>query len=149
MINTALDELNNLKTYEMKKKNRFYTTDPMIYHLLLEKAKYNRNHPTLAEKILWNYLSTNTMGVHFRQQHPVMDYIPDFICLKLKLIIEVDGGYHFEGEQPERDYERTKNLETEGYTILRFTNENVYKNLDHVLTKISEAISLLSGEPED
>ncbi len=127
-------------------KNRFYTTDPKIYHLLLEKAKYNRNHPTDAERMLWNYLQTNIMGVHFRQQHPVMDYIPDFACLKLKLLIEVDGGYHFEGEQPEKDAERTRNLESEGYTIIRFTNKEVLNNIDNVLERISQTIEELSPQ---
>lgn len=133
--------------YALKIKNRFYTTNPRIYHLLLEKAKYNRDHPTEAERLLWKYLSTNTMGVHFRQQHPVMDYIPDFACLKLKLLIEVDGGYHFEGEQPERDTERTHNLESEGYTIIRFTNEEVLNNIDNTLERIVQSIEELS--PQD
>lgn len=130
-------------------KGKFYTTDPMIYGLLLEKAKYNRNHPTQAERILWRYLAKNTLGVHFRQQHPIMDYIPDFACLKLKLLIEVDGGYHFVGEQRERDFERTKQLAGEGYTVLRFTNNEVYNDIDNVLTKIIDTINQLTGGYDD
>ncbi|MBQ1774126.1 MAG: DUF559 domain-containing protein, partial [Prevotella sp.] len=87
--------------------NRFETTDASTYHLLLEKARQMRNNPTEAESVLWGYLAGNRMGDHFRRQHPVFGYIPDFICINKKLIIEVDGGYHFEGEQPEMDAERT------------------------------------------
>ena len=80
--------------------NRYETTDASTYYLLLEYARRMRNNPTEAEKILWKYLASNRMGVHFRQQHPIYGYIPDFVCLKQKLIIELDGGYHLVGEQP-------------------------------------------------
>ena len=50
------------------------------------------------------------MGEHFRRQHVILDYIPDFVCLSKQLIIEIDGGYHLEGEQPQRDEERTEEL---------------------------------------
>ena len=69
-----------------------------------------RKNPTEAESVMWSYLSDNKMGVHFRRQHPVCGYIPDFVSLKERLIIEIDGGYHFEGEQPEMDAERTQYL---------------------------------------
>ena len=80
------------------------------------------------------------MGDHFRRQHPVFGYIPDFICINKKLIIEVDGGYHFEGEQPEMDAERTRWLNEIGYTVLRFTNEEVLHDIDNVLEEISDAL---------
>ncbi|MBR1687068.1 MAG: 2-C-methyl-D-erythritol 2,4-cyclodiphosphate synthase [Prevotella sp.] len=99
-----------------------------------------RKHPTEAESILWNYLSDNKMGVHFRRQHPVFGYIPDFVCLKEQLIIEVDGGYHLEGEQPEKDAERTQWLESEGYTVIRFTNGEVLDDLEEVIGEIEEAL---------
>ncbi len=91
--------------------NRFETTDGATYRLLHEKALEMRNHPTEAESYLWHYLVDNQMGVHFRRQHPVYGYIPDFVCLKYKLILEIDGGYHLEGEQPEKDQERTSWLQ--------------------------------------
>ena len=80
------------------------------------------------------------MGEHFRRQHPVFGYIPDFICINKKLIVEVDGGYHFEGEQPEMDAERTRYLNEIGYTVLRFTNEEVLHDIDSVLEEISDAL---------
>ena len=99
-----------------------------------------RNNPTEAESVLWGYLAGNRMGDHFRRQHPVFGYIPDFICINKKLIIEVDGGYHFEGEQPEMDAERTRYLNEIGYTVLRFTNEEVLHDIDNVLEEISDAL---------
>ena len=104
------------------KRNRFETTDASTYQLLLEKAQEHRKNPTTAEAVLWKFLSKGQMGYHFRRQHPVYGYIPDFVCLKKRLIIEIDGGYHLEGEQPEKDAERTRYLEQEGYQVLRFTN---------------------------
>ena len=75
-------------------KYGYETTESTTYQLLSEKAKYMRNHPTEAERKLWQHLSHNQLGVYFRRQQPVFDYIPDFVCLAAQLIIEVDGGYH-------------------------------------------------------
>jgi very-short-patch-repair endonuclease len=67
-------------------KRGYETTDAATYHLLLEKAKENRNNPTAAEKHLWSYLKGNHLGAHFRQQHPIYGFIPDFVCLQHKII---------------------------------------------------------------
>jgi len=100
-----------------------------------------RNNPTEAEAYLWNYLSGNKLcGVHFRRQHPVFGYIPDFVSLKNQLIIEIDGGYHFENEQPEKDAERSRYLYQAGYVVLRFTNEEVLSDIDSVIERITDAI---------
>ncbi|MBR6187980.1 MAG: 2-C-methyl-D-erythritol 2,4-cyclodiphosphate synthase [Prevotella sp.] len=99
-----------------------------------------RQNPTEAESILWKYLSGNKMGTHFRRQHPVYGYIPDFVSIKEKIIIEIDGGYHFEGEQPGKDKERTVWLNKDGFVVLRFTNEEVTGHIDYVLEEISDAL---------
>ena len=99
-----------------------------------------RRKPTEAEAVLWSYISGRKLGVHFRRQHPIFDYIPDFVCLNYRLIIEIDGGYHFDGEQPEKDAERTKNLAEQGFAVLRFTNEEVLHDTDGVLDAIGDAI---------
>ena len=107
-----------------------------------------RSNPTEAERVLWQYLSGEKLaGVHFRRQHPVLGYIPDFVSLRHRLIIEIDGGYHFEGEQPEKDAERTCYLNEEGYEILRFTNDEVIGNIDDVLEQITDAIKDRSLPP--
>lgn len=120
--------------------NRYETTDASTYQLLLDKAREMRKNPTEAESVLWPFLSGDKMGAHFRRQHPVFGYIPDFICISHRLIIEVDGGYHFEGEQPEKDEERTLQVNQAGYVVLRFTNEEVLCNTDVVLEEIADAL---------
>ena len=117
-----------------------YQTAASHYELLQEFALHNRNHPTEAETILWQYLKGGRMGEHFRRQHIILDYIPDFVCLSKQLIIEIDGGYHLEGEQPKRDEEREEELMSQGFRVLRFTNDEVIGDIDSVLDKISKEI---------
>ena len=121
-------------------KYGYETTDGATYQLLLEKAKEMRNNPTEAESVLWQHLIGGQMGEHFRRQHPIAGYIPDFVCLKKKLIIEIDGGYHLVGEQPEKDEERTAWLESEGFEVIRFTNEEVLFDIEAVLETIADYI---------
>jgi len=93
---------------------------------------------TLAEQVIWEHLR-EIQGFHFRRQHPIEDYIADFICLKKKLIIEIDGGYHNAIEQQERDAIRTSNLEHLSYTVLRFENDVILHDTQkvmHTITKI-------------
>ena len=123
------------------RNNRFETTDASTYQLLLDKAREMRQNPTEAESILWSYLSDNKLGIHFRRQHPVYGYIPDFVSLKNQIIIEIDGGYHLEGEQPEKDAERTRYLNQAGFVVLRFTNEEVLCDIDSVLEDITDLIT--------
>jgi 2-C-methyl-D-erythritol 2,4-cyclodiphosphate synthase len=120
--------------------NRFETTDSSTYQLLLKKAREMRNNPTEAESVLWKYLSAGKMGAHFRRQHPIFGYIPDFVCISHRLIIEIDGGYHVEGEQPAKDAERTQYLNQIGYSVLRFKNEEVLSDIDTVLEEISDTL---------
>lgn len=117
-------------------KNHFYTTSPDRYSLLKEEAKRMRNNPTDAEKYLWNYIRGDVMGVRFRRQHPINDYIADFICLSAKLVIEIDGGCHFTEEQEEHDRIRSNRLTEMGYDVLRFTNNQVINDTEKVLDSI-------------
>ena len=123
-----------------QKKYGYMTSDGYTYHLLLEKARYNRSHPTEAESMLWNYLRKGQLGCKFRRQHPVYDYIPDFVCIPLKLIIEVDGGYHNDDRQKIDDEERTSFLESEGYQVFRFSNEEVLNDIVKVIQTIKQHI---------
>lgn len=117
-----------------------YQTATSNYTLLEEFARENRNNPTEAERALWEYLRGGRMGAHFRRQHVMMDYIPDFVSLAEKLVIEVDGGYHYEGEQPQLDAERTAEFVKQGFKVLRFSNEEVLCNIDNVLETIRKEI---------
>lgn len=127
-------------------KYGYTTTDGTSYQLLLEKAKKMRNNPTEAESLLWQYLRRNGLKEHFRQQHPICGYIPDFVCLRLRLIIEIDGGYHSEGEQQEQDKIRQDYLEKEGFSFLRFTNEEVLYDTDETIGIIKDTIEELKTE---
>lgn len=127
-------------------KYGYTTTDGTTYQLLLEKAKKMRNNPTEAESLLWQFLRGNGLKEHFRQQHPICGYIPDFVCLRLRLIIEIDGGYHSEGEQQEQDKIRQDYLEKEGFSFLRFTNEEVLYDTDETIEIIKDTIEELKAE---
>jgi len=93
-----------------------------------------RKESTPAERKLWSRVRNDQLGVTFRRQHAVGNYIPDFCSPKDKLIIELDGSQHF--EQEEYDQERTKYLESEGYKVIRFWNNDVMKDIEGVILAI-------------
>ncbi len=113
-----------------------HTADPTMYSVLKERAEEMRKNPTEAEAVLWNALRAKGLGVKFRQQHIIEDFIVDFYCNEYKVTVEVDGGYHNEADQMKSDAERTARLNELGYTELRFTNEEILHDLDNVLKKI-------------
>jgi len=110
--------------------------DPIMYSLLKDYAAENRKKPTEAESILWDCLRGNFWGVHFRRQHIIGMFIADFVCISHKLIIELDGKYHQLPDQQISDEERSKWLESKGFKVMRFSNEEVTNDIDHVLTAI-------------
>ena len=114
--------------------------DPVYYPTLKKRAAEMRANPTDAENILWNALLEQKLGYKIRRQHIVSQYILDFAYLDKRLAIELDGGYHNDADQQHDDAVRTKNLETLGWHVLRFTNDEVYNNLDEVLSSIKAAI---------
>ena len=89
---------------------------------------------------MWSLLSANKFGVNFRRQHIIGDYIVDFVCLSKGLIIEVDGEYHNADEQKEIDAIRTQWLEKQGFTVIRFTNDQVTNNMDYVIQTIENRL---------
>ena len=116
----------------------YQTADPTLYAILRDYARKNRNNPTEAESLLWNYLKADGLGAKFKRQHIIGDYIADFVCLSSKLIIELDGGYHQLPQQQINDSQRTEWLESRGYKVLRFTNEELFNGINNVLDKINE-----------
>jgi very-short-patch-repair endonuclease len=109
-----------------------------------------RKKSTPAERKLWSRIRNDQLGVNFRRQHAVENFIPDFplrgrcVCIEKKLIIELDGSQHL--EQEEYDEERTKYLEVEGYKVIRFWNKDVMKDINSVI----KAIQLkLVEEPQE
>lgn len=103
----------------------------------LENAKELRREMTPAEKILWKHLKANQLnGLHFRRQQIVYGYFADFYCHQHELIVEVDGGIH--EFQQDYDAEREEYLKSLGFRIIRFSNEEIDKDLKGVLEKIVE-----------
>jgi very-short-patch-repair endonuclease len=111
---------------------------------IFEKAKFLREHMTLAEKRLWERLKENKLYFRFKPQHPVNIYIADFYCHQLKLVIEIDGKIH--DFQREMDQGRSDELEMLGITILRFTNEEVFEDLEKVVSEIKNCTLKLKME---
>ena len=125
------------------RKPLYETANVMTYGKLKDFANENRKNPTQAESILWDYLKGKQLGVSFRRQHVIGEYIADFICLSHHLIIEIDGNYHQLPEQQSSDEERTKRLEELGMKIIRFTNDEIIGNIEMVINKIKEQIAPL------
>src|SRR5688572_13303423 len=113
-------------------------------HIIFENAKHLRKNMTDAEKVLWTYLRTGINGLKFRRLHPIGFYIADFYCHKAKLIVEIDGSIHIKKEVKENDEKRQKELESWGYFTVRFTNQQVLKERDDVVKKITEQILQLN-----
>ena len=114
----------------------FKTASPDRYGLLKAYARENRNNATLAEKVLWEHLRYNQLGIKFLRQYIIGDYIVDFCSREGGLIIEVDGGYHSEPRQQEDDALRERVLKQLGYHIMRFSNEEVLYDIDNVTNQI-------------
>jgi len=94
-----------------------------------------RTNQTNAEGRLWHYLRSRRFeGWKFRRQHILQEYIVDFVCLERKLVIELDGSQHV--EQESYDHHRTQVLEKNGFTVIRFWNNDVLTNLEGVLETI-------------
>ena len=120
------------------------TADPALYEQLKEHAEDMRKNPTEAESAMWEMLRGKNLDAKFRRQHIIGDYIVDFVCLDKQLVVELDGGYHSDPEQQELDRQRTNFLQSKGFSVLRFTNEEVLGNTDDTLTIISNALKHLS-----
>jgi adenine-specific DNA-methyltransferase len=104
-------------------------------------ARNLRRKHTNAEKALWTKLrNREPEGVKFRRQQPIGPYVVDFVSLRQRLIIEIDGGQPNEEREKEGDEERTARLEERGYRIMRFWNNEVLTNPEGVLERIREAL---------
>ena len=106
-------------------------------HDAIFRARRLRREMTAQERIMWNALKMSFPDMHWRKQVPFGAYTADFACHKVRLILEVDGSQH--AETAGYDAARTRCLEAEGYTVLRFWNNDITGNLDGVITRIAEA----------
>ena len=102
-----------------------------------ERAKSLRKEMTSAEKLMWEVLRRNNVnGFYFRRQHPIGRYIADFYCHKAKLVIELDGEIHDDKTQKEHDANRDAVMNNLGIIVLRFSNDDVFRNTSLVVKEI-------------
>lgn len=106
-----------------------------------------RKEMTKAEACLWKYVlrASQLKGFQFRRQRPVLNYIADFMCKELMLIIEVDGITHHWEETITKDETRQKALESVGFTVLRFTDGEVLNNIQAVQNYLEDWIEKKTG----
>jgi very-short-patch-repair endonuclease len=116
---------------------------------IVDISKELRRNQTTAEKVLWSKLRGNNIkGYKFRRQYAVGRYIADFYCCEKRLAIEIDGEIHNLIDRREYDEIRQEEIEARLITVLRFSNEEIYNQLEYVLKKITESLAPLprSGE---
>jgi very-short-patch-repair endonuclease len=110
---------------------------------LKQLSKQLRENMTIAEKHLWEKIRKKQIkGYQFYRQKPIGDYIVDFYCPKMMLVIEIDGSYHLSGETIEYDRIRDEYPSSLGLRVLRFTNTDVLKRIEEVVESIEEEIPL-------
>ena len=101
------------------------------------RARELRRDAPGAEQVIWQRLRNRQVGGwKFRRQHPVGNYFADFACVEARLIVELDGGQHFEPDAERADKHRRAALEMRGFTVLRFDNRQALAETDAVLTAI-------------
>lgn len=104
-------------------------------------ARALRRRMTEAEKLMWGRLrGRRFLGIKFKRQKPILDYIVDFVALDLRLIVELDGGQH--AERLSEDAARTKRMDEAGYHVVRFWNHDVLRNLEGVLEALAQEVNI-------
>lgn len=119
----------------------FNEADILNYGLLKQFAHENRLNMTEAEAYLWKCLRKDALGHSFLRQYIIGNYIVDFVCRDQGLIVEVDGAYHSEPRQQEDDAIREQWLHSQGYHIMRFSNEEVLFDIENVLKTIESFLN--------
>ena len=113
----------------------FYNAKPLIF----ERAKQLRSNMTQAEQMVWECVKgKKILGLRFRPQHPMDLFIADFYCHPLKLVIEIDGGFHKSKDQKDYDIGREAELEKWGIKVVRFTNKEVESDIELIQRKIEQ-----------
>ncbi len=107
------------------------------------RARELRRNANNAEKRLWYFLRGGQMaGFKFRRQHAIGDYIGDFVCLRARLVVELDGETHADDERQRTDAIRTETLQRAGYRVRRFWNDEVFTNIEGVKEEIWNALNI-------
>ena len=148
----------------MKMSQQWMTGDVMQYEILKENAKQNRKNMTDAEQAFWSCVKGKSLGQRCLRQHVIGSYIVDFLFCKSKVIVEIDGGYHYEQrrlsespcigrlldptiptnptyiDQVEEDRIRQDWLESMGYKVVRFKNEEVLFDTENTIKKLKQIL---------
>ena len=106
----------------------------------ISKARNLRKKMTDSERKLWRLLRDSRLGVHFRRQTPLGPYIADFLCLKPRIVVELDGSQHYQKDASIYDSQRDAYLQQEGFAVLRFSDREFLTNSPAVLQKILDQI---------
>jgi cyclase len=115
----------------------FYGAGPQLF----ENAKRLRDNMTADEQLLWGALQNSKVsGFRFKPQHPISYFVADFYCHAARLIIELDGAVHDAVDQSEYAANRTYMLEELELRVIRFRNEEVFSDINSVLTRIIEQL---------
>lgn len=125
------------------KKPGYNTANPNTYKYIKEIRTELKNKPTPAEMIMWEHLRNKKTGHKIRRQHVIHNFIPDFVCLRKRTVIEIDGKIHL--QQKEYDDFRTGILNILGYDVIRFTNEEVIADPAKVTAQIKV---ILDAKPD-
>ena len=112
----------------------FYPYNPRLKQFSREL----RCHGQISEAMLWKCLKNKKTGFVFNRQRPILNYIADFLCLELRLVIEIDGASHFTAEAQERDAERDRQMRAIGLTVVRVKDSDVRKNAQMIANGIME-----------
>ncbi|MCC6759908.1 MAG: DUF559 domain-containing protein [Chitinophagaceae bacterium] len=146
LLPLSLGEGQGVRSNKKENRPRYMTTNPEQWPTLIKHAKEMRKEPTVAEKLLWQNLRNRKLdGYKFRRQHPVLFFIPDFVCLEKKLIIELDGSVHRDPDNAKADFFRACQLSEHGYCIMRFWNSDIEKNQIAVLEKIRNRLAVVDS----
>jgi imidazole glycerol-phosphate synthase subunit HisF len=125
----------NSTRIKMKKPKMFYEAAKGTF----KNARMLRKRATDSEELLWQKLSKNqVLGLRFKRQHPIAFYVADFYCHKAKLVIELDGKYHDLEQQKSYDINRTAVLNELGLRVLRFSDKEIFEDIDRVVDAIKD-----------
>lgn len=132
------------KMTQNNKRNYFKRLSQGAEAEIFELARQRRQNQTVAEIILWDSLRNKKLkGFKFRRQHPILRYIADFYCPSKKLVIELDGKYHEVIDQAIIDRERTAAISESGIKVMRFSNKEIFENVEKVLGSILDELNNL------
>lgn len=123
----------------------YKTSDRVLWEVLKPRARENRQTQTESERKMWQALRGSKLGHKIRRQHPIDVFIADFICVRKRVVIEIDGDYHLNPEQLQYDNQRTFILQQKGFKVIRFSNSEVENEFALVLNKLK---ALLDSIPD-